>query len=424
MSHNKTKKFRISAKNFLVTVPQTGEFSLTEKLDFMLTRFNKSDIDILIISKENHKDTEGVHSHIFIKYKKKQNIRDSCYFDFIFKKHSNISSVRSEKKCIQYVIKDGDYEVFGVTKEQIGEFLKSNRGRFDTVARKIINGMTMEQLLEHEPGFVLNHSRKIKDFMCIVQRANQQKKILSSWVSLSVLSQEPHVRQLCSWLNRNLNKQDRCFKAPQLYLYGSSNLGKTSLILDLQRFFRIYWMPTGENFHDLYDDASYDLIAFDEFKGQYPVTEMNRILQGSDTLLRVKGSQYLKKKNLPIIITSNYSPTSVYHNIREDDPGLQGFLNRIEIIEVTKYIKIKWSELEVISEASGEDTQPLSCLELFEEEESTTQTIPQYQESISDSFLHEKYGIPMCSHEEEEEEHKEEEPTTLPNGPVNKKRKK
>lgn len=137
-----------------------------------------------------------------------------------------------------------------------------------------------------------------------------------------------------SWLRRNLYNRE--FKQKQLYLHGTANLGKTSLVRALARCLAVYHAPMEESFFDLYDEETHQLVCFDEFKGQHPLTFMNAFLQGDCMSLRKKGSQYLKTKNLPTIILSNYSPRDAYSKVTEEK--LDTFLVRLEVVELAEPI--------------------------------------------------------------------------------------
>lgn len=141
-------------------------------------------------------------------------------------------------------------------------------------------------------------------------------------------------QQVLSWLRNNL--YGRQFKQKQLYLWGPANLGKTSLVRTLATCLATYHAPMEENFFDLYDEETHQLVCFDEFKGQHPLTFMNAFLQGDTMSLRKKGSQYLKTKNLPTIILSNYSPRDAYSKVSEEK--LDTFLVRLEVVELTSPI--------------------------------------------------------------------------------------
>lgn len=91
-----------------------------------------------------------------------------------------------------------------------------------------------------------------------------------------------------------------------------------------------------ENFFDAFDDEIHNLVVFDEFKAQHPLTFMNAFLQGGEMCLRRKGSQFIKTKNLPIIILSNYSPREAYSRVA--DVALEAFLSRLLVVELTEPI--------------------------------------------------------------------------------------
>ena len=67
---------------------------------------------------------------------------------------------------------------------------------------------------------------------------------------------------------------------------------------------------------DGFDPALFDLIVFDEFRGQKKITWMNSFVQGGTVPVRIKGSRGVKitdRDNLPVIVLSNYSIAECYH---------------------------------------------------------------------------------------------------------------
>lgn len=164
------------------------------------------------------------------------------------------------------------------------------------------------------------------------------------------------IHDILDWVNENLFKP-RTFKAKQLYIWGPSNWGKTSLVILLSRWCRIYSMSTFENFLDGYEDGTYDLMVLDEFKAQYTVQDLNLLLQGSPfgVRLRVKGGQYLKKDNLPVMILSNFSLTEAYKNCTAS--YLESLMNRLIMVKLQQPIPIDnifW-ESPVPGDGDGDD---------------------------------------------------------------------
>lgn len=137
---------------------------------------------------------------------------------------------------------------------------------------------------------------------------------------------------LVEWVNSNVC-QPRPFRSPQLYIHGPPRTGKTSFLRLLEERIRIYHMPYDEEFYDEYDDQLYDLILFDEFKGQKTIQTMNRWLDGQTLSVRKKGSQGKKTRNLPFVILSNYPPHEAYSRAATDG-RLDSFLDRVKVVEV------------------------------------------------------------------------------------------
>jgi len=142
------------------------------------------------------------------------------------------------------------------------------------------------------------------------------------------------------WLNENLMKA-RAFKQPQLWICSDPNLGKTTLMRSLERYFRIYWMPKFDKWFDRYDDDAYDLLVLDEFKGQLPLQMLNEWLDGSTFQVpRRSAPPYEKRKNLPMIVCSNWDPYGCYNNCTEDN--IKPLCARVEVVRVFKFLEFEF----------------------------------------------------------------------------------
>ena len=130
---------------------------------------------------------------------------------------------------------------------------------------------------------------------------------------------------------------------------GTPGAGKTTMISNLETWFklRVYWWPRDEAWWDGYEDGAYDLIVLDEFKSQKKITELNPILSGDTVpLSRRRAPPYVKRENLPVIILSNYLPEECFH--RCTSQALAPLLDRLEIVEVSNYVRIERVEEEEI----------------------------------------------------------------------------
>ncbi len=93
---------------------------------------------------------------------------------------------------------------------------------------------------------------------------------------------------------------------------------------------------------DDYEDDDYDLLVMDEFKGQKSITWMNGFTQGNHFPIHRRYSGTIKKKNLPVIVLSNYSIEGAYEKVNMYNPErLQSLKNRFEVINVNKFINLK-----------------------------------------------------------------------------------
>ncbi len=93
---------------------------------------------------------------------------------------------------------------------------------------------------------------------------------------------------------------------------------------------------------DDYEDSDYDLLVMDEFKGQKSITWMNGFTQGGEFPIHKRYCGTIKKKNLPIIVLSNYSVEEAYDKVAMYNPErLLTLKTRFEVINVVKFIDLK-----------------------------------------------------------------------------------
>lgn len=321
------KTFRMEAKNFFLTFPQTDttrEAALTA-----LQEHFSSNLKGASIAQEKHADGD-THLHILVFLHHKLRTRSPTYFDFICMKHGNYQTMRDPQKSLRYCSKEDqqilNYGLVPSIKSPSGES-KSN-----TVAAMIQSGSSLIQVAQALPGYFLLNQEKIRKFQsfCIETKNNELAQSLRVPIPLKDLNAEQEV--IVAWLNTNLFSP-RKFKQSQLWIYGQANVGKTSLINGLSRYFKVYHIPNGEDFYDFFDNDVYDLAVIDEFRGcDKSITWMNQWLQGSRFTLRKKGAQIMKTQNIPTIVLSNFSPSECYSKVAP--AVLSTLLSRLEILYV------------------------------------------------------------------------------------------
>ncbi len=92
-------------KAFFLTYAQAE--GLTKETIFDWFHANEGSINKLLVGSERHADG-GKHFHVYIQFTERKRLRNIRKWD-IGGYHPNIQKVRSEKKCKDYCIKDGDY---------------------------------------------------------------------------------------------------------------------------------------------------------------------------------------------------------------------------------------------------------------------------------------------------------------------------
>jgi len=237
--------------------------------------------------------------------------------------HGNYSVARNPKEVLDYVCKGGVFTPFGAEMDFIRSQFATGVGkrtRMEDVFGALKRGKTLYDVVDEDPsltGTCAIHGAKIEAFYhrYLAHKASPPQILETCAAPLG--SPYSHV-QIATWITNNvLPKSTRTFGTKQLWIYGTTMLGKTTLLRELSKSMRIYWTPKMEDFYDSYEDAVYDLIVIDEFKHHKSVQWMNEFVDGTYVQLRKKGSQVLKRKNLPVIVCSNYSIRENYPHVDE-----------------------------------------------------------------------------------------------------------
>lgn len=322
------RKWRLAAVNVFCTWPQC-EMPKETVLEHIMALLAP---EWAIVCHEDHHETDGVHLHAVLHFKRKKNFKSSQHLDTVAGKPGHYEAAKNLKLAVTYVMKDGDWVAKGFDPKAFVEEKKSAKSAL--IADMVKKDIPLEKIMEKESGFYMMHSKQIRLFAA-EWSASQAAKMLTGFqpvVMRNVMSQAE--REIGIWLNANLDGSIRHLGKTQLFIHGKTALGKSHLCQKLAEMVKTYFATSCEHFFDGLDET-YDLMILDEFHGQQTVTFMNQLLDGQRMVLPQKGAQYHKKKNIPIIICSNYAPKDCYHKVYDDNRDhFDAFLRRLTVVEV------------------------------------------------------------------------------------------
>lgn len=343
--------FRLHSKNIFLTYPQCAT-SLTNFV-YRLNLFFGDNLEKGVACQESHIDgNKHLHAAICLKVAfstKKVNVFDDLVLP---KKHPNISGkfTGGALKAFQYVMKEGNYMALpSDEKFDLKEFCELAKGKKSTKAslmiREIQKGSTIDDLDDLFPEYMMMNVQKVVAYMSYLEVKKKRRDFAAAQlIKVNVSSAEgflsPWNMLIASWLTKNL-RQDRVHRQKQLWIQSPPEMGKTSLLMWLERTFKlsIYYWPKDEKWWDTYSDGAYDLIIIDEFHGQKSITELNQILSGDPISLSRRNMPYvMKRNNLPVIILSNFTPDQCFHKCTAQQ--LAPLNSRLEVIMCDGPIRI------------------------------------------------------------------------------------
>jgi len=341
----------INARNWFLTYPKCNA-TKEEVIENIKEFSKKAPIRGAIVAQEKHKDGTD-HLHAVIQFTDAYRTRLASVFDVLTAgekhtegKHGNYQSARNLQAVIDYVHKS-DPAPLTYGEVRTGRKPSSKETRLDQLVKVIKEGQSLDQAEERDPGSFCQHKRKLEEYQAYLQRKKLRSNLLpkpNSWkfdvsgpsgaIAGAALNEIGCAWQIEKWLNDNLCIAERMFKMPALWLHGPANMNKTSLFRKLGKYYSVYWMPIEEHFFDDYVDEAYDLVVLDEYKGQHTIQFLNNFIQGGIMSIRKKGTQYLKMKNVPVVILSNFSPEEAYVNANKS-AGFEALLTRLVVVQIS-----------------------------------------------------------------------------------------
>jgi len=336
---------RYYAKAYLLTFPRNN----TPKqvvADRLLSSW-RNDIDFFVVAQEAHQDGTP-HLHVVITFKVRKEVRQATFFDFLSENglskanHCNIQTIRSRLGAVVYVTKsDSSPVTYGDVpkpKPPKGGGRKPAAEKGPKVTKKIYDyfkaGKTLQEIHADEDcgPFMMVNMAKMKDYATWLAVEKAKSRGPGPKITFNTQCDDTSCQEVCAWLEKNLN-HPRMFKQKQLYIMGKPNSGKTTLLEKLRLHYRVFEMPSDDKRFNDWDDDAYDIAVMDEFKGQLPLTFLNKWLDGQHMKLSALYSSGVRKsKNIPMIFCSNFSPEEAYYNQKPE--ALAPFKIRLEIVDI------------------------------------------------------------------------------------------
>jgi len=345
-----SSSFQLNSKSIFLTFPKC-DYSLLEFLE-KIEAFFAGNLDKGVICQEKHQDGT-FHLHAAICLERPFRSRDQNVFNSLVvpAKHPNIQSrfTGGMLKAFQYVMKEGNYLALNEPKFNLKEFMeaasKKKSTRAKIVAEELIEARksspeSVNEVMMDHADYMLMNLKKVEAFNSWLEMRDKRLAYAAAQqLPVHVSPVEDYCQywnqEIASWLNLNLRK-NRPHRMKQLWICAPPGMGKTSLIMNLEKDFKLstYFWPKDEKWWDGYEDFCYDLIVLDEFFTQKTITELNPILSGDPVPLSRRGKDPLvKRQNLPVIILSNYEPEECFARVASNQPHkIAPLLDRLRVV--------------------------------------------------------------------------------------------
>lgn len=127
----------------------------------------------------------------------------------------------------------------------------------------------------------------------------------------------------------------RSWKTKVFVLWGKTGTGKTRYVFDQVGDDQELWSPGDYEWFDGYQGQ--EIVLFDDFRGEYPVQFLLKLLDRYPMSVKIKGS-FTKWCPRKIYITSNVDPQDWYRDIdQRTRAALQRRIDAVHFVEVPLY---------------------------------------------------------------------------------------
>lgn len=316
--------FRLQGKAFFLTFPQC-DVEPAEALR-RLKDLETADLEWVVVSREAHADG-GNHLHAVLMYKQRKSVCSPSYFDVLGGKHGNYATCRHVYNSVKYAVKDGNYVSDGIDVPTYLEAASRKRSsKVALVAKRVLDGATLDDLVGESPDFVLMHKRRLVEFIDLVKERREREA--QSQRKPFRLHVDTGLEQITIEIGNG--------SVQHYWFWGGTGLGKTTRILNpLNSNGRGFELPYNNDYAGF--DNYHDFLWLDEFKGQLTGYALNRLCDSNGQVpfkLNFKGGTTVKNRQVPIIICSNFPPDQVYK-----EPALLGPIERrFRVVEIKQQI--------------------------------------------------------------------------------------
>ena len=241
--------------------------------------------------------------------------------------------------CRAYCMKD-DTKIDGFDFVEQGEFVEERqRSDMQTFQERVTSGATITELFEEFPHLTTTRLNSI----VAIQQAYKKKEFAAN-------SRDLHIT----------------------YIYGEPDAGKTTFLRRVLGYTPLQYGKITDYKSGNFDEYNgQDIIVFDEYHGQYPLTMFNDILDGEPRELPARYANRIACYT-KVFIISNYAIDELYRKDRADgkERSFRGFVRRItEIIYMPDRDIYIWQKGKPTAEVIAKLTEQGATYEIREVQE-------------------------------------------------------
>lgn len=275
------------------------------------------------ISIESDKDPGNYHFHCYLKFQRKQRLDEwNEYIRDLLGDNIgalDIQPLKSRRNTLKYITKE---DRAPLTNIKISD-LSFNAQIYDWAKRTTRFDMTN--------WFVVLHNQRWRYLQQYWEAFKQSSTYRFRGFSFKTFAPGNWAMLCTCWWNARIKSiNDNNFKKKALYVWGPTNVGKSTFIeslIGLWNMDSIFYPGVGKFFMMNMNEELHKVILFEEFDGQYfAMSMLKRLLEGRKYAYPVKcqGDRYIQFDG-PIIFISNHEPNF------ED-----AFMSRLEIVHASE----------------------------------------------------------------------------------------
>lgn len=300
----------------------------------------------MVFTEEKH--TSGkTHLHGYIEYDKKTLTLSTTVNDVL---GQVVSLHRVDKGWIRYIIKeDKQPAMYNTDLNHLMEqaaMIRGDKEKVTTQVARMAMTHTLAEVREAFPSYMLLNGNRVEKFQSEYLTEERRKEDLAGKIPWTHLEENIFEKKqdilLASYANYLFENRGKPYgKKCHLWIWGSTNMGKTTFIQNMMKYGTYYMFNnTQAGFQCNFIEGMYDMIIIDDFgiDKYFNLPKFNAFLDGFCKIDRKGKMATDRTQRVPCIFTAQCHPQQMMFGHQQE--MIDAFIGRLTVVKIEQKINV------------------------------------------------------------------------------------